>query len=741
MADDNNVSFILNLDNANFLNSAKEAMDSINAIGDSSENLSSLVSTLGDVGMALGAAGIAAYAFKGALDLTLEGEQIQRTEQNFQNLATQANISADELKEGLERAANGMIPLNDLLMTANKSLIAMGASSAQLPAVLVLAQKAAMVTGESVQTVFNGMVESIEHANTRMLKHYGIVIDQSAAYQKMADSLGITKEELSEAGKQQAILNAAIEQGNKSLAGVDVNMNTATSTLQQLSAAFKEIKETAALAFEAIGGEKVRSALSFVRDWASEANTYFVDKYGKGAAQAAAHTKRITERIDELKLALVDLEQKQLHFDPAPADTIARIHAAKTELTALQSQMAASDKINQQNAKSSQTASQEEIAANNEVLKNRLINNEQKKKDDEKFNAEMLKIHQQTVQDQVKQQQEILKGEEAANKEEMKNVQSLAQIETEIKRQDTLRAQESQQNLDKINQEFANREIQRQQEISKAKQQYSADDPRRAAEMNAINTRYANDDANKTKQVALEKQRYSQQELQAQKTDEKTREQLLENYQKNADNVFSGVARSAQKMSQKAKADMADFGAQGQFIMGEFQKSSTSAFDQIGQGIAANQNLAKTAATAMKTAFLGMIGDIAQHYGEMLLLESVVPPNPAGLAAGAALITLGGYLHGLAGASSSSSGVSVGSGGGSGAAASSGPGTQTATSPSAASSTDQTQALSQQQTVQRTVSINIAGNYLNTQESQRTIMELMRNETDATGFSYNKIGV
>jgi hypothetical protein len=135
----------------------------------------------------------------------------------------------------------------------------------------------------------------------------------------------------------------------------------------------------------------------------------------------------------------------------------------------------------------------------------------------------------------------------------------------------------------------------------------------------------------------------------------------------------------------------------------------------------------------MKSAFLGMIGETAQHYGEMILLESIFPPNPLGLAAGAALIAFGSAISSLAGSSSASVSTGGGGGGGGGAISAEAP---TATGPGDISSN-----LMAQQQPQRNVTVNIAGNYLNTQESQRTLMETLRNESDATGFTFNRIGV
>jgi hypothetical protein len=228
-----------------------------------------------------------------------------------------------------------------------------------------------------------------------------------------------------------------------------------------------------------------------------------------------------------------------------------------------------------------------------------------------------------------------------------------------------------------------------------------------------------------------EKEKYRLQELNEAKQDVKTREQLNKNYLDNSTNTFQGVARAAHNTSQSAAADMRNFGNQGAAIMKTFQTHSVDAFKQIGVAIAEHKNIAQATADAMKSAFLSMIGETAQHYGEMILLESIFPPNPLGLAAGAGLIAFGAAIMSLAGSSSAS--VSTGGGGG-GGAISTDSGLPTPGGPGGPS-------IEAQQTPQRNVTVNIAGNYLNTQESQRTLMETLRNESDATGFTFNRIGV
>jgi len=78
----------------------------------------------------------------------------------------------------------------------------------------------------------------------------------------------------------------------------------------------------------------------------------------------------------------------------------------------------------------------------------------------------------------------------------------------------------------------------------------------------------------------------------------------------------------------------------------------TNMFEAIGSG-------SMSAGEAVKSALLGVLADIAANWGKAMFLLSIFPPNPAGMAAGLALMALGGLVRGMAGASKSSSSSSA----------------------------------------------------------------------------------
>src|SRR5271165_6046167 len=119
MAEDTNLSFSLDLDSTEFISGAKGALETLQSLGEA-ENLAGLLEGFAELGIAVGAVSLAVFAFKEALDLTIEGEEIQRIQNQFNTLSSQAGVSGKVLREGLEKASGGLIPMNDLLQIANK---------------------------------------------------------------------------------------------------------------------------------------------------------------------------------------------------------------------------------------------------------------------------------------------------------------------------------------------------------------------------------------------------------------------------------------------------------------------------------------------------------------------------------------------------------------------------------------------------------------------------------------------
>ena len=100
-----------------------------------------------------------------------------------------------------------------------------------LPEFLKIAKVEADATGRSVNELFNNLVEGVKKGTPKLIENTGLIIDQKAAYQDYAKTLGVTVAQLSDTDKSQALLNATLIAG---AAAIDTLSGSAESNADKL---------------------------------------------------------------------------------------------------------------------------------------------------------------------------------------------------------------------------------------------------------------------------------------------------------------------------------------------------------------------------------------------------------------------------------------------------------------------------------------------------------------------------
>jgi hypothetical protein len=202
---------------------------------------------------------------------------------------------------------------------------------------------------------------------------------------------------------------------------------------------------------------------------------------------------------------------------------------------------------------------------------------------------------------------------------------------------------------------------------------------------------------------------------------EDERLRALQNLANVTANTTAGFANGFKAAAANASKDVGNFSKLGATAFDSFSKNAKTAFMDLGRGT-------KSAADVMKSFFLNALADMAESQGTIMLANIY---NPAGMAAGAGLLVLAGVLRGLAGEGGGGKSGSIGA-----ATASSGGGGGGFTS----SAMDMERPQVEESRRKREVQLVIQGSYFETEQTKRTLMEMIRSETDATGFSYVQIG-
>jgi len=668
MADDSNTSFKLDLDAHEFIEVALKAKESINSLGEV-ESLTALTEGILKVGGVIGILGTALFGIKETMDLVFDAENIKAIEAQFEKLSESAGVYSETLREGLAQASAGWADETDLMQAANKAMVQLQTGVKQLPELLEVARKAAALSGKDFLETFETINQAVATGNTRQLRHLNIIIDQKKAYEDHAKSIGSTVDQLTLAGRQQAVLNAVLETGKTAFNGINPNIRENQNLWTMLKVTLHEVGEVATLAFDKIAGPLVRSELSGLGAMARDLKSWFIDHFGEGAEQAKVHAENLRDKVMQLKGELIDLEQKKLHgLDFAPGDTEARIQGITQQLKEYEAELSKIEEV-KKNAEKGEPGG----GSSSEVSKASQIDLDKQREQKAKFAQEILRIQSEITNQEIKQMQSVAQADELYNK---RRLQEVAAIDAQIAQ---IRAQAA--TGQGITEQQANQKIEALSELKKHKL------------------------------------------IQDEAEIEKFREQALDQYVKHATSASDGIQRAFKAGAEKSKLELNDFGKLGQRVFDAYKTHSTQALLDVGAG-------SKDAAEAMRGFMFGAIADIAQAEGEVMMAQAF-EGNFAAAAAGAGLIALAGFLRSQS-QSSATTMPSTASGGSNTPYETTNYGTRT----------DQPPTLSdyQQNQQKQSVVINVQGSYFETEQTKMALVDLIRQNQDATQYTISTIG-
>lgn len=159
---------------------------------------------------------------------------------SLQEVGTQAGYSQDQIKLATQLLTKQGITTQ----ASQQSLLRMARANiswAEASKLAAIAQGSAVVAGINSSDAFERLVTGIQKQEPELLDELGITLRREKAYEAMAAQLGVSTKQLTDAQKQQAILNSIYEQSESVLGVYDAAMDT--SGKQQASLA-RYIEET-----------------------------------------------------------------------------------------------------------------------------------------------------------------------------------------------------------------------------------------------------------------------------------------------------------------------------------------------------------------------------------------------------------------------------------------------------------------------------------------------------------------
>jgi hypothetical protein len=304
----------------------KEAQETGNIFGNAFK-----INSVTDLASAITLADKALTLFKGTADALLNqvlaGEKIDAINKRFEILAQQAGISADALSTGIAVAVDGTVDMEEALQATSSSLINLEVGLNKIPQLFEIARKsAAGFSGDTISN-FERIQQAVITGNTKSLKEIGIFINAASAIDNYEIAIGAAKGTLTEANKQQAILNEVLKVGDERFKNISTSITPVDESVKKLKVSYGELGDTVANFSNNILGaiftERLNSARTSLDAFNIKLGEWLLGK----APTASENIKLLTYQLQELEKSLV---MAQVRGD---VDRAAQIMAEKEALT------------------------------------------------------------------------------------------------------------------------------------------------------------------------------------------------------------------------------------------------------------------------------------------------------------------------------------------------------------------------------------------------------------------------
>lgn len=189
---------------------------------------------------AIGAAWVAAS--KG-WDMANEAAKGIQQRESFANLAASHGQSSQTIIASLQAVSGQTVSTKTLIEKAGTAMI-LGIPADKLSSLMEVARASSKVTGQSVTEAFGDISLAVARGSRMILDNLGIIVSEEAAYKTYAAQVGKTAEQLSDAEKKTAFMNATLAAGKDIIDRVGSSGETMADKMQRISATMENMKET-----------------------------------------------------------------------------------------------------------------------------------------------------------------------------------------------------------------------------------------------------------------------------------------------------------------------------------------------------------------------------------------------------------------------------------------------------------------------------------------------------------------
>lgn len=175
--------------------------------------------------------------------MAMDSAQGMQERTTFQNLAASHGQAADKIIADLKAVSGETINTKTLVEKAGTAMV-LGIPADKLSGLMEIARASARVTGQSITKSFEDISLGVARQSRLILDNLGLIISEEQANKDYAASLGKTAEQLTDAEKRTAFMNATMAAGADMIKRVGLNGETMAEKMQRVSATMDNMKET-----------------------------------------------------------------------------------------------------------------------------------------------------------------------------------------------------------------------------------------------------------------------------------------------------------------------------------------------------------------------------------------------------------------------------------------------------------------------------------------------------------------
>ena len=180
--------------------------------------------------------------WKSFIDASIENEPLQRS---FERLSESAWIASDEMLKAMQKASRWTVSNTKLMASANKAYSLWVVQNVEdMSTIMEIARVKGQAMWRTMEEALDDIVTWLWRWSVQILDNLWIVIKQTEAQEMYAKMLWKTVNELTEAEKKQALVNAVVAQGKQELAEAWDVQETMQEKLARVNAQWENMKNT-----------------------------------------------------------------------------------------------------------------------------------------------------------------------------------------------------------------------------------------------------------------------------------------------------------------------------------------------------------------------------------------------------------------------------------------------------------------------------------------------------------------